>query len=64
MSATASQTTPPSFRGRKHSDRRYAPSEHGLRERSPESRGLYNPEVYMRSLTGAQRNARALGDLI
>jgi hypothetical protein len=27
----------PSFRGREHSDRRYAPSEHRLRERSPES---------------------------
>jgi hypothetical protein len=26
----------PSFRGREHSDRRYAPSEHRLRERSPE----------------------------
>src|SRR5258708_19006445 len=26
-----------SFRGREHSDRRYAPSEHRLRERSPES---------------------------
>jgi len=26
-----------SFRGREHSDRRYAPSEHKLRERSPES---------------------------
>ena len=31
-----SQTTL-SFRGREHSDRRHAPSEHKLRERSPES---------------------------
>ena len=26
-----------SFRGREHSDRRYVPSEHRLRERSPQS---------------------------
>jgi hypothetical protein len=30
----------PSFLGREHSDRRYAPSEHRLRERSPESMDL------------------------
>src|ERR1700738_53029 len=30
-------SAPPSFRGREHSDRRYAPSEHRRRERSPES---------------------------
>ena len=64
MSATASQTIPSSFRGR---NTRIGATR---RPSMGSASGARNPEayivqmIYMRSLTGAQRNARALGDLI